>query len=327
MTRRELISLLQAKGIESVWGRGLTTRTKAELEEYIGAVAATEKGFARHLSHSAITEYRKCGLLYYFKRVDKKAPKFPPRPAMHYGRAYHRGLEQGLGEKMVSGQEPNESTMTDAFMETWRAGEDVEWTDEDRGVMEANGVALIKLYREGIIPDLEPTAVEDRYSVTFANRDWLFSVITDLEAKDAETGKSLAVEREILVDHKTASKSPYENEALTSEQLTAYAMAFLSKTGRIPGLVRIDKAVAMKGMPRDETLKRYKTIKKTPNGIIGIAPLEAERSQDDIDHYLRVMQAAADGIAKGVWLPPWSDFAWWCRPGACDFWQYCHEPK
>jgi hypothetical protein len=321
MTRREIIAALQAKGIQSVWGRGLSTRTKGELEEYLAATSATERGYARHFSHSAITEWHKCGCYYYFKRIDPKAPKFPKALKLHRGSCHHRGLEQGLEEKMQSGREPNETAMTDAYVEAFQnPAEEVDWTDADRNREESNGVNLVKLYRKVIIPQVSPTAVEDKYSVVFSNRPWTFMVITDMEAT-TENGV------EVVVDHKVGVKSPASDEAEVSEQLTAYAMAFQAKTGRIP-IVRIDRAISWRGTPQKKTVERFSAIQDTPHGMVGIVSITSTRTQEQINHYLRVfLQSAADGISKGVFSPPWSDFAWWCRPASCDYWSYCHQPQ
>ena len=53
MTRHDIIQKLRDMGVENVWGRGLSTRTKAELLEFLNhcEAEAADNGI-RHLSYS-----------------------------------------------------------------------------------------------------------------------------------------------------------------------------------------------------------------------------------------------------------------------------------
>lgn len=313
MTRRELIEELRSRGIDKIWGRGLTTRSKSELIEYLNHVDSGDG--ARHLSYSQLSDYMICGLRYYFKRVDPKAPKFPLSSRMHLGGCYHKGLAEGLEEKMLSGSQPAESLMTDRFIEAYQNPEgEVDWTD-DKQYLETQGVELVRLYRQVLIPRLTPRAVEESFTVSFSNREFTLLTIPDLEAEtDMKTIH--------VIDHKTASKTPTREEAVSNDQLTAYALAHKAKEGTLPDRVAIHKAVLLKKEPKSADV--YHACKFTDKGFVGIAPLEDVRTEKHIQRYLKTMELQTRLLAQGIYMPAKPGF-WPCTPGACDFWEYCHE--
>jgi len=313
MTRKELIEQLRARGIEKIWGRGLSTRTKAELLEYLAHIEAGTT--IRHLSYSQLIDFQICGLRYYFKRVDPNAPKFPASGRMMFGKAYDYGVSVGLEDKQQTGNDPPVDLMLDAFKQAWdNPDQDVDWTGEDKSWLEAQGIELVALYRDGLIPDIIPLAVQDEFSITFSNRDYQLMVIPDLEA---ELSKEVHI-----IDHKTGMTAPGEYEAEVSEQLTCYALAYQVKTGELPDKVAIHKAVALRKAPRS-TLPRYKTIKETDQGFIGISTIESKRTPDRIKRYLKTMEITIRLIQEGI-FPPARSGAWPCTPEACEYWQYCH---
>ena len=322
-TRQELVQLLRDRGVEKVWGRGLTTRTKAELLEFINHTDEQfSGGQVRHLSHSQLTDLQICGLKYYFKRVDPKAPHFPMTGKMQDGRAMHRAFALGYEEKKgnLGGHEANVSAMMDCFVQTFQdPEEDVDWTDCDRAYMEETGVALVNLYHGEIMPEVWPLAVEEKHNVNFVNRPYSMMVIPDLIGMDVPGVPRPPV---IVVDHKTGSKTPDANEAEWNDQLTAGALAHSAKEGTLPDRVELHKAIYMRRGPKDAGV--YRKLAQTEHGVVGVAVIQATRTQDQINRYLKTLEIAARKMSEGIWEPA-RQGAWPCTPTACDYWAYCHK--
>jgi len=315
MTRAEMIEKLRSMGIMEIWGRGLTTRTKSELAEYLHHVDGSG---VRHLSYSQLNDYMMCGMRYFFKRVDRDAPKFPMPGRVQLGRAYDLGLQTGLEEKQAGADEPNETAMTDAFVQTLHEPSDrIEWQeDESIDRAETQGLALVKLYRSKLIPTIQPSAVQEKTEISFSNREWSVMVIPDLEGTVSDSVQ--------VVDHKIGAKSPALVEAETSDQLTAEAMAYQSKTGKLPDRVAIHRAVTWKKAPKRETAEKLAAVIDTDAGAVGIAKIESARDQARVNRYLKIMDIQVRLISQSIYLPARSG-AWPCTPDACEYWQYCHE--
>jgi hypothetical protein len=267
-------------------------------------------------SYSQIAEYRRCGRRYYFKRIDHNSPKFATPGHIHEGTAYHAGVAIGLREKQAGGQ-ANITAMTDAMVEVLnRPLFEIEWGERKIADAERAGVNLVRLYHERIMPTLTPTHVEEEVAVQFSNRPWAFVVRADCEGM-VDPGAT------IIIDHKRVAKTPAHDIADRSEQLTAYALGAWVRDERIPELVRMDHAIALKSQPRSE-LGKLGTWIETSAGVCGIVPVVSRRTMEDIDRYLRVMDATWKNIEAGVYNYAPAD-AWWCSPTACEFWEYCRK--
>jgi hypothetical protein len=275
-----------------------------------------------HLSYSQIAEYRRCGRLAFFRRYDKSAPKYPVPARMHQGTAYDKGVSVGLAEKAVNGHEPNETAMTDAFIQTLQNPDrEVDWTEDNPREAESNGLGLVRLYRSVMIPDIMPIRVQEKHAVIFKNRPWSMIVVPDCEAEDAN-------QKSVIIDHKRSGKAPKPDSARSSEQLTAYSVAWQSRTGSLPSLVRLDYALAYKGTPDD--VNKFSAITRSASGgTLGIMSLESNRDEAALRRYLQIMesvavnlQASLDGKIEWQFAAPDS---WWCSPKWCEYWDYCHQ--
>jgi hypothetical protein len=271
----------------------------------------------RRISYSQINEFRKCGRLFYFNRIDPDAPRFPVPYYFQFGSAYHKGLEVGLADKKDTGREPNLSMMLDAFNETLKKPDrEIDWTGSDLQELETNGLELVSIYRNDIVPGIEPVSVEEPRIITFRNRDYNMLTISDLEA--------VQTDNVMTIDHKTAKETPTMNEAHDSEQLTAYALSYYSEFGKIPDKVRLDYAVRMKKGPGKVTKHRYISARETKHGFVGIVPVESKRTIDHIKWYLAVIEDTVKMMDIGVYLAAPAG-SWYCTEYACDKWDYCHS--
>lgn len=319
-TRKALIEGLRADGVDKIWGRGLSVRTKDEIEEYINAVEA-QKDMASgkrfdHLSWSQVSSYLMCGLQYKYRRLDPNAPQFPPSAKMRLGSAYHAGVAVGLRDIKGTSPHPPASLVSDAFAETFNADAgEVDWTDADRPKMEKQGLKMVELYRTAVMPTIAPSAIEEGFRVTFQNRDWTMLVVPDLEGIDHNL-------KNILVDHKCGAKVADKNAARDLEQLSAGALAALGKTGKLPDSLEIHQAVYYKTQPKKK--EAFVALSDGTQEVVGIQIVRSTRDDRAIKRWMRTMEMVIEGLLVGRFQPA-SSWAWWCSEKTCDYWQYCQE--
>lgn len=91
-----------------------------------------------------------------------------PAAAAEAGTALHKGAEIGYTEKIKTGNLPPVSVLTDAVVEEWKTlnEKDVEYpAGEDFNSYETDIVKGITEYRNQVMEDINPVAVENRYSI------------------------------------------------------------------------------------------------------------------------------------------------------------------
>ena len=105
-------------------------------------------------------------------------------------------------------------------------------------------------------------------------------------------------EAETIRDTKTSAKSPQEDEAHMSDQLTIYALGKKVETGVMPKKLYMDYLIKTK-VPKTLTL-------------------ETERTDADFDRIFRLIERGIEVIDKGTFTP--NPSGWWCSDRWCGFW-------
>jgi len=204
-------------------------------------------------------------------------------------------------------------------------------------------VRLVKAHHEVAAPKLNPFRVARRFSISL---DKFFRQrATELHSKEddlddrwekrttrrmaeslnaaARDGWDLVGEQDLVEgtgddkldvslpfairDLKTSKKSPQENAAKESEQLSVYSLASLVIDGALPSLVALDYLV---------DLKRGVEYK----------PIFSAREQKDLLPTLNRIAAAVSGIQQGVFVPIVQG-AWQCDPRYCGYFHQCRYVK
>lgn len=248
----------------------------------------------KHLSYSQINTYRTCPMRYYFRYI--KGLKIPPPWAIPLGKSVHQGIGYNLKQKIQTRQDLPLPQVLDAYdfaFESQTQGE-VDWQDKKRGIVKDMGVGLVSLHHQERCPDIQPLAVEDKVKIPFSNVDYCFLAYLDL-----------IDQYRIIVDIKTSQRSPSEVKAVTSDQLTAYALAFRVKYGKAETGVRLE----------------YLVNTKDPQCKL----LNAKRTSQEIDAFLEIVARVQEGIEKEVFYPC-SEDNWVCSPKSCGYYPRC-KPK
>lgn len=115
---------------------------------------------------SAIQQFINCPAQWFRANVVGDFQK--PSAAAEAGTALHKGAEIGYKEKIKTGNLPPVSVLTDAVVEKWKElnKQEVEYSNgDDYDSYECDIVNGIKDYHKLVMPDINPLAVETRYTI------------------------------------------------------------------------------------------------------------------------------------------------------------------
>jgi hypothetical protein len=252
------------------------------------------------LSISAIDMLSKCGEQYRRRYIERE--RLAPGISLLVGKGVDAAVNLNLTHKMefsdLLSVEQVRDVARDAFDREWTTQE-IKLSNEEMaagvGVTRGNAidktVRLASLHAEHVAPAIQPTAIQRKWTIELPNYPMDLIGYTDIEEGPA------------VRDTKTSAKSPREDEAHLSDQLTIYALAkrVLDGTqGVIP--VRLDYLVDL----------------KTPKAVVR----ESERSIDDFQVMLRRIEVAQRAIEKEVFVPA-RQSDWWCSARWCGYFNSC----
>lgn len=106
-----------------------------------------------------------------------------------------------------------------------------------------------------------------------------------------------------IIDIKTASKSPLDNDIYEDFQMSIYDLAYRQKFGKKP--YRLKKVWAV------DTAESKVVEQSCP-----------PRSDEQIKRVKKRIQLSIECIAKGVFLPA-PQGCWWCAQKWCEYWEDC----
>jgi CRISPR/Cas system-associated exonuclease Cas4 (RecB family) len=247
------------------------------------------------LSSSMLRTLRNCGMQYYYRYVEGIIAR--PGVAMVIGTATHKAIEKNLRAKQETGAllsvEAVEQTAAEALSNTWD-GENPVLHDKElivgekaaRGWATDVAVALSRLHHGALAPAIVPVHLE---------RYWRL----DLKGYPMDLDGFIDIQEPTAVrDTKTKTKSPGEDEAERSTQLTAYALAVRTIDGTAPASVHLDFLISTKE-------PKYLT-------------LTSVRTDDDFRVLLREVETACRVIESGAFMP--TDPAnWQCSERWCGY--------
>jgi hypothetical protein len=253
----------------------------------------------RHLSPSQLGMLTRCGLQYEYRYV--KGLKRPPGIAAYVGTGTHRSVEANMQSVIDTKiMIPKEHALDVA-----RDAVEAEWTKEPpllspeekslplpqlRGQSIDGAVSLAALHYDNVAPGIEPLHVERKFTLSLHGFPFDFMGVIDIQ------------EPKKIRDTKTRSKSPSQQEADSSLQLTAYHMGVQILEGKAPEIVQLDALVST----------------KVPKAV----HLSSTRTVEDHHRLLRRLEYAAQAIELGAFLPAPED-SWICSEAHCGYWDMC----
>lgn len=278
-----------------------------------------------------------CGVRFEFRYV--KGIKKPPGTFMLAGTGTDRGVSANLQNKIETGNLLPLDAVTDiarqAVQDTANS-EDIELDEEEKTIGKAQvisntkdkAVRLVKVHHINVAPAILPTYVSRKFSINMDSylRDRAKQLYGEAEISANSYSKKILKsqaralnalakrgvdfcgeidiqEAAIVRDTKTSTKSPSEDAADKSEQLSAYSLATHVLDGKLPDTVALDYLVDLK--------KEQKAVTR-----------QSRRDMQAIEIFLRRITSAIHAIHTGVFTPAASG-DWHCSEQWCGFWHSC----
>lgn len=207
-----------------------------------------------HWSYSALAQYLRCPLQYYFERVAR-LPRGPVSSNLILGSAVHYALAEHH-EKLRRGTRISDAQVRIAFFEEWNrrtADEVIDYGKNEPNQLIEQGLELVSLLRAKEVPG-EIVAVEQPLIVPIldSNGEYLEHPLVSVIDLIIRVDGNLR-----LVEFKTAARSYNEADVANSMQATCYVYACHQTRGEMP---EVEFAVMVKTkMPKLQRLTTSRT--------------------------------------------------------------------
>lgn len=256
----------------------------------------------KHFSYSQLNLFTMCQKKYEARYIDKIA--VPVSGELIRGDAYHKAIAHAYTNIVIYRQAPPIDEVLDVYSDTWnkRVGDNitidegdelyfpaVDFRGKDPDKMKDEGIGLLKIYYDTVMPKIIPQEVEVRKTAIYEGIELLSYM--DLITFDG-----------IVVDHKVSGRNYGEGEIAKDLQSSFYGLVL----GRDELDYQIHQALAL----------------KKPE--IKIIPIK--RTKNDMDWVGRLIVAVWNQINTGIFHPS-GLMGWWCSPTDCPYWGWCKMPK
>lgn len=268
----------------------------------------------KQIHQSSLDTLSKCGIQ--FERRYAFGEKVAPAVASMVGSGVHASVKVNLEHKKETGVLLASSDVMDAARDElsheWeKSGGPIE-TDEEvvlygaakvKAMAVDKAVRLAALHHGVVAPGInDPTHLERQWVLDIEGFPFELAGAIDVTHREKD-GKLF------IRDTKTSGKTPNQNVAAESNQLSMYALALYRFEGVLPA-----------GLALDYLIDNKTPIAKT---------FETTRDLDDFQPLMRRVEAATRIIQSGNFMPARED-DWWCAPRWCGFHktcQYVRHPK
>lgn len=254
------------------------------------------------LSASQLGMFLKCPRQWAFRYIEKLI--IPPNGAMKQGNAIHKAVEKNYVQKMDTRTDLPESDLTDFFateFEQQLEAEEVKLDeDETKGGLLDQGVQLVRVFRSGIAPKVQPVAVERNFKVVVGKDKAQIVLNGYIDVID---------EQDRIRDTKAMApgRVPKPDTLGCDLQLSTYALA--------------RKLEDKDSLPTETTPARLMldvTVKLAhPEARI----LPTARSIEGLRMHVNTIGNVAKAIAADAF--PRNPTGWWCSEKWCGYWSRC----
>lgn len=263
-----------------------------------GAPGPTEgRPEKRHLSFTQLNMFLRCPRQYEYRYI--RGIKAPPSGAMVQSCVWHETLERNYRQKIDSDRDLALGEMQEFFaaqFDAALAGEEIAFEpDEKPGKLKDQGTAIVAAHHRTIAPAVRPLLVEERFTVDLGE-DFPFDLVGvwDLIERDGT-----------IVDNKSYSKAPRQEDLDKDLQFTAYALGYRTTHGRAEPGLRMDAIV--------------KTL--NPKAV----QLHTRRTNDNCRWFPGLIEEVGRAIDSGTFYP--NPNGWHCSPRFCGYWGLCMGSK
>lgn len=249
------------------------------------------------LSYTLISQYKWCPRQYEYAQVMQIPTPVPW--ALYWGRCFHEGIEKAfqakyevsLDEAVAIGESAFEQAMQkgvtpEFFRKVINFTNDVDWQDLDPEEAMQTGRHMIVAYLGEYLAKLNPIGIEllTRRTITIDGTEYAFTSHLDM------------VTQEVIIDHKTSSRSWSQARADGELQATCYLW----------------------NKPGDQQAFVYHVILRRADAKV--IPLVTKRTQEQLDEFeFVIVPEVVRGILQGDF--PITSQSWRC--GFCNYRTLC----
>lgn len=209
---------------------------------------------------------------------------------MAKGKAVHKGQELNYKQKIETKTDLPLGDISDAVATEFEAQE-VEWQqDENKGKIKDEAINLARLYHQEIAPAIQPEYVEEEVNFVIPKTGIKIKGFIDV----VEAGG-------VIRDTKTTSKTPGQDMADKSLQLSAYSLAYRTLTGT----------------EEKELVLDYLINSKQPKILI----LRTIRTKQDLNRFVAIVTEVSKAIEKDIYYPNPDNYM--CNSENCGYWNQC----
>lgn len=258
-----------------------TLEDLAKVKEEKGPELAAQLVNLLNIESLRLPEYLSCTQLGLWKTCQRKwywryavGIKTPKTAALQFGSAVDEALNYYYEERL-KGTTPPKEALYERFRDVLdREAQEVEWGEADPDKLRAQGPAIIDAYLDAFDSKTQPIAVQQKVNVHLDNNGVLIGAIDILE-KDS------------IVDTKTAKEPWKENKHQYELQPKAYSLWFLEEFGSMPKEFRYQ--IVCKDECRDDDKPRTQLI-------------AFEVKKFEVERFRRQVQETWDTINKALYL-------------------------
>jgi hypothetical protein len=258
----------------------------------------------KHISASRITSYGLCGEAYRRRYIEEEFRL--PFTNLVKGLAFHDVTKHNNSQKVTSKIDLAADILTDLaaqrVTDRFELGVELSGDEKTKGRDIVKGklidllTASAKLYSETAI-STQPVEVEQKQRLSLPNWERDIVYIMDVEVING------------FKDYKFTGKKKSQNDVDTDTGLTAYALAFFAKHGKLPEHISFENYVAYITPKKEELKTAYN-------------PLQTKRDSRDFENFINRATEMLRAIQAGIFMPcPVGH--WKCNPRYCEYWQDC----
>ncbi len=242
---------------------------------------------------SSITMFLKCPRQYMYRYMMGLV--LAPKAALTLGKAFDKGVNANLIQKIESKQDAPLELMIDTFSDAFeKESEFTIWDEEKPGDQKDLGIKMLGIYHKEAAPKIQPVSVQDSFRI---ETDQGYALGGTLDLVD---------DKNIIRDTKTAAKSYQEDAVSDSIQATMYDFAHEVKTGKKATGFAFDVVTKTK-TPKYQEIKGEVTSFQRERMFESINIMHKHINQGDF-------QYAPEG-------------QWYCSKGWCGYWDLCKGKK
>lgn len=255
----------------------------------------------KNFSYSQLNMFTMCQMMWKFHYIDRIP--VPVSGDLIRGDAYHKALAHAYSNIVIYKEVPIIDEVLQVYSDIWDKRlmdkivideyeeiyiPSVDFGKKDPGKLKDDGIKLLKIYYNTILPKIIPQEVEVRKTTIYEG----IPIISYIDLIDWS---------DVVIDHKMKARMFSADELVKDLQSSFYGLVL----GKDNLDFQFHAAIAV----------------KNPH----IEIVQIKRNGDDIDWVRRMVVSAWKQIEAGLFTP--STQGWWCGKDYCPYWSYCRMPK